>query len=306
MRKSSRGNPYHDERGRFCSANKANCVSEKTAEEYAERTQERIAVIDTDTGETIATAVVGNGSIHIHEFKDGETPPFGEWIDTDIENGIKRVYYQEKGEDGRTRCYFQHYEKYGDKYRAPFGPEEIPREDYKEEKELTLKYAKDDLGKAWVNGDVTKATQAFNDMPVGTVVRGTWQGKPGIYEKRVDGKWTVLQTGDGNTITSGQLGHNIANSRGMLGKSDNLQVFPREDRLSTINGERIVGTLYDTVEGKYTETEMEEVIMSSPYKSWTQYAKYKGYNIVEVTEKGNLYMRNGLDHFQVDDTGLSI
>lgn len=41
MRKSSRGNPYHDERGRFCSGDKANCKSQKTEEEYAERTKER-------------------------------------------------------------------------------------------------------------------------------------------------------------------------------------------------------------------------------------------------------------------------
>lgn len=43
MRKSSRGNPNHDERGRFCSAGNAKCTSERTAKEYEQRTMERIA-----------------------------------------------------------------------------------------------------------------------------------------------------------------------------------------------------------------------------------------------------------------------
>lgn len=44
VRKSSRGNPYHDEKGRFCSGPRGNAkytVSEKTPEEYEQRTKER-------------------------------------------------------------------------------------------------------------------------------------------------------------------------------------------------------------------------------------------------------------------------
>ena len=44
MRKSSRGNPYHDEKGRFCSGPKGTSeftVSEKTSEEYEVQTQKR-------------------------------------------------------------------------------------------------------------------------------------------------------------------------------------------------------------------------------------------------------------------------
>ena len=45
IRKSSKGNPYHDEKGRFCSGPKGNAkytVSEKTAEEYEQQTKARI------------------------------------------------------------------------------------------------------------------------------------------------------------------------------------------------------------------------------------------------------------------------
>lgn len=53
VRKSSRGNPYHDERGRFCSgprSGKFYTVSERTPEEYAERTKERKAKTWADLG----------------------------------------------------------------------------------------------------------------------------------------------------------------------------------------------------------------------------------------------------------------
>ena len=41
MRKSSRGNPYHDARGRFTTANSCLTVSQRTQEEYDERTVQR-------------------------------------------------------------------------------------------------------------------------------------------------------------------------------------------------------------------------------------------------------------------------
>lgn len=60
MRKSSRGNPYHDERGRFCSGPKGNCkytVSEKTPEEYDEQTKRRFSYHfqNTDDGCSVKT-----------------------------------------------------------------------------------------------------------------------------------------------------------------------------------------------------------------------------------------------------------
>lgn len=52
MRKSSRGNPYHDERGRFCSGPQGKSkytVSEKTPEEYEQRTKDREKAFQEDT-----------------------------------------------------------------------------------------------------------------------------------------------------------------------------------------------------------------------------------------------------------------
>lgn len=43
IRKSSRGNPYHDWRGRFCSPGLASMKAEHTSEEYAQRSEERKA-----------------------------------------------------------------------------------------------------------------------------------------------------------------------------------------------------------------------------------------------------------------------
>lgn len=54
MRKSSRGNPYHDERGRFCSGPKSGkpyTVSERTSEEYAIRTENRIQQVNSSIKE---------------------------------------------------------------------------------------------------------------------------------------------------------------------------------------------------------------------------------------------------------------
>ena len=45
MRKSSRGNPWHDERGRFCDGpREGGSRSERTPEEYEQRTKERMSV----------------------------------------------------------------------------------------------------------------------------------------------------------------------------------------------------------------------------------------------------------------------
>lgn len=41
MRRSSRGNPYHDERGRFTTANHCSIKSERSSEEYEQQTKER-------------------------------------------------------------------------------------------------------------------------------------------------------------------------------------------------------------------------------------------------------------------------
>ena len=49
MRKSSRGNPNHDERGRFCSVGDCKIKSEKTPEEYEEQTKRRFASADKPT-----------------------------------------------------------------------------------------------------------------------------------------------------------------------------------------------------------------------------------------------------------------
>jgi len=58
MRKSSRGNPYHDELGRFASADKCKTKSERTASEYEERTNQRIQEKDiSDLGAAYKKAV---------------------------------------------------------------------------------------------------------------------------------------------------------------------------------------------------------------------------------------------------------
>lgn len=59
MRKSSRGNPYHDERGRFCSGPKGNSkytVSEKTPEEYEQRTKHKLEMAGAEFWEVTQTS----------------------------------------------------------------------------------------------------------------------------------------------------------------------------------------------------------------------------------------------------------
>jgi len=51
MRKSSKGNPYHDERGRFTTSDGCKIRSERTKEEYDKRSQERQSPFNGDVNE---------------------------------------------------------------------------------------------------------------------------------------------------------------------------------------------------------------------------------------------------------------
>ena len=54
-RRSSRGNPNHDERGRFCTADNCKIKSERTSEEYEARTKERMSPYKKNDDVTVRT-----------------------------------------------------------------------------------------------------------------------------------------------------------------------------------------------------------------------------------------------------------
>jgi len=75
MRKSSRGNPYHDEKGRFCSGPKGGSkytVSQKTPEEYEKQTEERIRarLPETDFETELKERAERNANKFISEWMD--------------------------------------------------------------------------------------------------------------------------------------------------------------------------------------------------------------------------------------------